>query len=603
MDSEMRRWRRFAIGVSLIVFFIAVYFFTYCGYAISRDEWFLFDATESMARRDNLEQNYEFDAYPPFSLKNAQPPSADTEPLQPILAAPLFLIAQAVPGLGLAHTVWAFNVLITALTVGTFYAYSLALGYRVQVAVLAALMLGLGTIIWPYSRTFFREPLFTWLTLLSAYLMMCLRRQVNAGNRAWRTGIALVFALAGALLSKEASLLLVPVIMVEALPARLGKMRVTRRKIVILTALVLFAVVAVVAVLNIDILLNITNRYAFVSRLRQARQNFSGMFEGVKGYMVSPGRSLWIFSPVLVVGFFGLNRLARQRRWRQIAVPLVMLVTYTLGYALVRGPERWTGGLGWGARYLVPVVPFLALWLLPVVESLQHTAWWKRLGVGAVFLLSAGVQVLVTELESDLIVMCTHGQGGLRRWLFGSIAQQVLSLGTSPVLLIQPDKSGNAPAFSCRRLLVPLDGDPEHEQGLPVAARLAQIRSSALHLVMVVRTRDTLSGERASPARLLPATMSALLDMTQQGAEEYLNRHVTRLQAEGLSVTASVGRGAPATVITRTAQQINTDLIVLGTHGKTGMDAFWSGSVTPRIFGRAHVPLLLVRVHKSEYQP
>jgi nucleotide-binding universal stress UspA family protein len=209
----------------------------------------------------------------------------------------------------------------------------------------------------------------------------------------------------------------------------------------------------------------------------------------------------------------------------------------------------------------------------------------------------------VTELESDLIVMCTHGHGGLRRWLFGSIAQQVLSLGTSPVLLIQPDKVGSAPTFSCRRLLVPLDGDPEHEQGLPVAAKLAQICSAVLHLVMVVHTRDTLSGERASTARLLPTTMSALLDMTQQGAEEYLNRHVTRLQAEGLSVTASVGRGAPAAVITRTAQQVETDLIVLGTHGKTGMDAFWSGSVTPRIFGRAHVPLLLVRVHESERQP
>jgi nucleotide-binding universal stress UspA family protein len=205
----------------------------------------------------------------------------------------------------------------------------------------------------------------------------------------------------------------------------------------------------------------------------------------------------------------------------------------------------------------------------------------------------------VSELESDLIVMCTHGHGGLRRWLFGSIAQQVLSTGTSPVLLVQPDKTGHAPTFSCRRLLVPLDGDSEHEQGLPVAARLAQICQAALHLVMVIPTRGTLSGERASTARLLPGTMSALLDMTQQGAEEYLNRHVTRLQAAGLSVTESVGRGAPATVIARTAHDDEADLIVLGTHGKTGMDAFWSGSVTPRIFSRARIPLLLVRVHEQ----
>ena len=77
----------------------------------------------------------------------------------------------------------------------------------------------------------------------------------------------------------------------------------------------------------------------------------------------------------------------------------------------------------------------------------------------------------VGELESDLIVMCTHGRGGLRSWLFGSIAQQVLLLGTSPVLLVHPDKAGIASPFRCRRLLIPLDGDPEHEQGLPVAAQ------------------------------------------------------------------------------------------------------------------------------------
>jgi nucleotide-binding universal stress UspA family protein len=209
----------------------------------------------------------------------------------------------------------------------------------------------------------------------------------------------------------------------------------------------------------------------------------------------------------------------------------------------------------------------------------------------------------VGELDSDLIVMCTHGRGGLRSWLFGSIAQQVLSLGTSPVLLVQPDKSDITSPFKCRRLLIPLDGDPEHEQGLPVAASLAQVCQAALHLLMVIPTRDTLSGERASTARLLPSTMSALLDMTEQGAEEYLQRHVKQLQAAGLPVTASVRRGAPAVVIARTAQETETDLIVLGTHGKAGMDAFWSGSVTPQVFSRARLPLLLVRVHKSGPDP
>jgi nucleotide-binding universal stress UspA family protein len=206
----------------------------------------------------------------------------------------------------------------------------------------------------------------------------------------------------------------------------------------------------------------------------------------------------------------------------------------------------------------------------------------------------------VVELESDLIVMCTHGRGGLRDWLFGSIAQQVLSMGSSPVLLIRPDKSGSAPPFQCQRLLVGLDGDPEHEQGLPVAAGLAQICQGTLHLVMVVRTRETLSGESAMAARFLPRAAQALLDAGQESAVEYLEQHVRRLQSEGLNVVASVGRGAPAEIIASTADETHANLIVLGTHGKAGMDAFWSDSVTPRIIQRTHVPVLLVRIHPAQ---
>jgi hypothetical protein len=72
-----------------------------------------------------------------------------------------------------------------------------------------------------------------------------------------------------------------------------------------------------------------------------------------------------------------------------------MLAAFVVGYAAVRGPE-WYGGTGWGARYLVPVTPFLALWLLPVVQTLLKpgAARWKRLGALLVFAISAGVQLL-----------------------------------------------------------------------------------------------------------------------------------------------------------------------------------------------------------------
>ncbi|MCX7670909.1 MAG: universal stress protein [Anaerolineae bacterium] len=205
----------------------------------------------------------------------------------------------------------------------------------------------------------------------------------------------------------------------------------------------------------------------------------------------------------------------------------------------------------------------------------------------------------VDELAPDLIVMCTHGSGGLRDLLYGSLAQQVVARGTTPVLLIRPDDLTAASSFVCRRLLVPLDGNPDHEQGLPVAMELARACAAELALVFVVPTLGTLSGDQAAAGRLLPGATRALLELAHQDAAQYLARHVAALQTAGLKATAVCRRGEPAATIVAAAQEAAADLIVLGTHGKAGMDAFWAGSIGPRISSRARIPLLLVPVSET----
>jgi nucleotide-binding universal stress UspA family protein len=212
----------------------------------------------------------------------------------------------------------------------------------------------------------------------------------------------------------------------------------------------------------------------------------------------------------------------------------------------------------------------------------------------------AGSIVLHTqELEQDLVVMCTHGRGGVRDWFMGSIAQQVIALGKTPVLLIPPRDSGQA-VFPCRQALVALDGVPDHEQGLRVAAGLAQVCGITLHLLMVIPTLSTLKAEKAATGRMLPGAMMAMLDLAEQGGKDYLVKHMQTLQAGGIATSAEVSRGDPVPVIVATSQRIQADLIVLGTHGKTGMDAFWSESVTPKLSARSLVPLLLVPVREKK---
>jgi len=207
----------------------------------------------------------------------------------------------------------------------------------------------------------------------------------------------------------------------------------------------------------------------------------------------------------------------------------------------------------------------------------------------------------IEELHPDLIVMCTHGRGGLRDVLYGSIAQQVVSHGTIPVLLIQPppESARITFTFACGCLLVPLDASPEHERGLQAAVELARACRAELHLVLVVPTLSTLSGDRAGVGRLLPGATAQLLEISLLEAEAYLIGQVKRLQADGIPVTAEVARGAPGAVIVKTAARAKADVIVLGTHGRTGMDAFWSGSTAPKVSGRSDLPLLLVPVARD----
>ncbi len=200
----------------------------------------------------------------------------------------------------------------------------------------------------------------------------------------------------------------------------------------------------------------------------------------------------------------------------------------------------------------------------------------------------------VDEFAPDLIILCSHGSGGLRDFLFGSIAQQVIALGKTPVLVIEPGSKLADAVYSW--ILVPVDGDPGHEQGVPVAAGLAKACGANLYLLMVVPTPDALTGQQAATGRLLPGATSAILELSQQGAVEYLRAKIAQLQVEGLRVSAEVARGEPVAAIVATAERIGADLVVLGTHGKAGTDAFWSGSITPKIAGRTRRPLLLVPV-------
>lgn len=202
------------------------------------------------------------------------------------------------------------------------------------------------------------------------------------------------------------------------------------------------------------------------------------------------------------------------------------------------------------------------------------------------------VQHAQEEFAPDLIVMCTHGKSGVRDILFGSIAQQVVAHGATPLLLVRPKETGGT--FQLKRIFVPLDSESIHDDSLPLSEELARAFDAELYLFSVVPTFGTLAGEQAATGSMLPVTTAALLDIKEENACEHLQEHLNSLHAAGLRAAAEVARGDPAAEIVKSAQKAGADLIVLSTHRKAGMGAFWARSVAPNVANHSTLPLLLI---------
>jgi nucleotide-binding universal stress UspA family protein len=212
-----------------------------------------------------------------------------------------------------------------------------------------------------------------------------------------------------------------------------------------------------------------------------------------------------------------------------------------------------------------------------------------------------GIVAHAEELQMDLIVLCTHGAGGVRHGLFGTVAERVIALGVTPVLLIPSAPSGDVASFSCRRLLVPLDGQAEHEQGLSALERLGAACGAEVLLLMVIPTWRHLKQQDMLTSRLLPGTTAELLDTSLDPARTYLDEKIASMRhtdpaSAARRMTANVVRGEPVSELVRAAHDFNADMIVLGTHGKSHGDAFWSGSVTPQLVQQSRLPVLLVPI-------
>jgi nucleotide-binding universal stress UspA family protein len=185
----------------------------------------------------------------------------------------------------------------------------------------------------------------------------------------------------------------------------------------------------------------------------------------------------------------------------------------------------------------------------------------------------------------DLVVMTTHGRSGVARLTLGSVADKVLRTSSAPVILVHPTVDG-PPVESIDRIIVALDGSELAEFALPVAEELARELGCEIKLV-----RAVLPPMAFYAAEYIPGPVT-LIDLLEKDASEYVQKAAAAMRGKGLSVSGVTGMDNPAEFIHREARP--GDLIVMTTHGRSGVDRWFLGSVADAVVRRGDIPVLLL---------
>lgn len=208
------------------------------------------------------------------------------------------------------------------------------------------------------------------------------------------------------------------------------------------------------------------------------------------------------------------------------------------------------------------------------------------------------LQAHVEARGIDLVVMTTHGRGGLSRAWLGSVADALVRRLRVPVILARTRAVGrggvDAPPF--RRVLVPLDGSPLAEEVLERAVNLGSPNQTEYLLLRVVTPVPVVPLAYPDVTGGGAAVHERELASQEQEAHRYLATAAERVRRPGVPVNVRVEVHAqPARAILDVAREVDADLIALSTHGHGALKRVLIGSVADKVIRGAAVPTLVYR--------
>lgn len=202
------------------------------------------------------------------------------------------------------------------------------------------------------------------------------------------------------------------------------------------------------------------------------------------------------------------------------------------------------------------------------------------------------------KYEIDLIVMGTHGRRGLGHMLLGSIAEEVVRLAPCPVFTVR-ELEVTRPAGSIERILVPVDFSEPSRQALSCARALAAIYGAHLQLLHVIE-QPLYPNFYAFETVAQPARPPDL----EVTARQEIAKLMKETRGPDVPVEIHVIHGRAAQDINRFADNHSSDLIVIATHGLTGIKHMLMGSVTEKVVRMANCPVYTLKSYiASETEP
>jgi hypothetical protein len=402
----MKRRENVAQALAVGLFLLSIYLLTYSGQFHSSDGQAMFAVTESLVRRGDYDINQllwmgqQQGTYGLGGELYCRKGIATS-----LFSLPLAWLGLVVPSWGMVQTTLLFNAVVTALTAILVYLYVNRLGYPASTSLVLSLVFGLATLAWPYAKYFFSDPLASLGLFAAAYFLLRYRDSGQTSNALW-AGTSLGLAVA----TRFANIITLPLfglLLLAYIGTRnkgqgpvLSGAEGIRDKPLPLIPYPLPPIFAFALPLALTALLLGGYNYARYGDVLQTgylpQEKFSTPWlEGISGLLVSPGRGLFPYAPVLLVSLLAIPAFVKRHRL-EAALALLISASYVLLYGRW---FFWHAGYAWGPRFLVPLVPFAIILMAPLVEKLSGKGW---LAFTSLCLVSVAIQILGLSMDFTL---------------------------------------------------------------------------------------------------------------------------------------------------------------------------------------------------------